>query len=1812
MSNSTLVFQRKSFWQRLFYMAFFMSLAGMLQAQVLGQEGFKLVGTGATGYSPQGSAVAISADGNTAIVGSDQDNSNVGGVWIYTRSGTSWAQQGTKLIGNDITGTPHQGYSVSISADGNTAVVGGYLDNNPIGAAWVYTRTDGVWTQQGPKLVGTGSTTGPIQGWSVAISGDGNTIMLGGQGDENYTGAVWVFTRSGGVWTQQGSKIVGTGGIGTGGQGQSVSLSYDGNRAIVGARNDNGNIGAAWVFSRSGGVWTQEGKLVGTGNVGQSWQGVSVGMSGDGNTAIVGGYLDNSHVGAAWVYTRSSGGVWSQQGSKLVSSDYIGSVQQGSCVSLSYDGNRALVSGWNDNSAVGCAWLYTRSGGVWTQSGSKMTAGDRVGVGKFGNGSALSADGNTAIFGAPYDNSSIGAAWVFSACTTDPPKAAITGATAGVICSGYKLTVADTSSVGKYISSYLWSDGSTTATSNPITAPGTYSVTITNSCGYTSTTSVEITTVNPSPATTITGNSYFCSGSSTILTASDANATAGPLTYLWSDGSTVAASNPINTVGTYTVKITNGIGCADSVSITMATYPIYVTSTGGTGASGVCYPSLKSSFDAINNGEHTGDISVLVNGNSTESASSMLVESGSGSASYTSISIKPGGGARSIIGALSNQVLIDLNGADNVTIDGLNTGGNSLVLSNTSVVTSTGTATIRMYNDASNNKITRCTVLGNTAGSIGTAGAGTIVIGTGVTTGNDNDTISHCVISASNATSMATRHIFAGGTVGVENNGLLIDNNYISNYFRSTLNSSAIDIISGTTGATISNNKFYQTASRTYTSVNRSNISININNTAGGDYKVLNNRIGFSDSSGTGTYTLIFSNTSSTTAAMVPIYLNVGTAVASSVQGNTIAGIAISGNTSGSGTGAPFKGIYVQAGLVNIGNQTGNTIGSMTGTGSITYTSSGLLSEVIGILVNGASNSVVSNNNIGGITISSTNATARNFYGIRSVANSATTWACNNNTIGGDIANSINNTSLSTTSKTNGITNTGPAGSFTGNTIRNLMVSGGTVTGANAGVVGINLGGSSAQTLTNNKIYNLSTTATAVAEVIGIEVNASGTNQIDRNQVYGLSASSTSGATLTGIRIDNGTGTFRNNMIAIGTGVDIPASIYGINELAGTNSILNNSVYAGGTAATGTAASYCFNSTVANNTRRIRNNILFNGRGNTGTATGIHYSVSINDAVNLTINNNLYYVSEAGSVLGRFNGSDAADLTAWKTATGQDAGSVSGNPAYTDPTAAAPDLHINSASGSSIVDAAGADAGVTDDFDGQTRASLTPTDIGADAFVSVSCTWLGTVNTLWSNGSNWSCGAVPGAITNIMIPGSAPNMPVIDIADAVCNNLTIASGASLTISAGSVLDIKGNVTNSGTFTISGKAVYSGTAQTIPAGTYANMEINGTGNMSLGGTVAVSGVLTLTSGLMELGSHDLSIGTAGSITGGSASSYIVVTGAGALKQQGIGAGGRAGAVGYPVGTIASYTPLTVTNAGTSDEFSVRVINHVYDAYDANDAPTGTAQTNNNVDRTWIVTETVPGGSLVTLDFHWNSGDELPGFDRAAVTPAHYRSNAWRSGTTGTVSGPGPYTISMSGISSFSPFGVGSTNSILPLTLVSFTGKQKDKGIVLQWITAHEVNTAGFEVERSVNGSGFTKIATVAPHSTFSYSYTDNSTTTGSVYNYRLKMLDNDGSYTYSSTLSFVYAAQAAAGYVVYPNPATGSNLYIRPLNGNANVRVDVLDMNGRTWYSGKLAGARGNAGRYEIRVDQLPAGMYVLRIADNKEEYLQVTKFTVIK
>ena len=323
-------------------------------------------------------------------------------------------QQGSKITPSDMIGNAFFGIAIDISSDGNTIIAGGQFDNATQGAAWIFVRSsDGIWSQQQKLTVSDNIGVAPIAR-SVAISGDGNTVAIGGQADNTNQGATWIFIRSGLTWSQQ-TKIIGTGNTGAARQGWSIALNFNGNVLAAGGKDNAGSVGAVWIHDRNSvtGVWTQNNILVGTGNTGASAQGTSVSLSSDGKTMASGGSSDNANQGAVWVFTETAG-VWTQQGAKLVSTDNVGAAKQGFYVALSSDGNILAVSGHEDNAAKGAVFIYGRSAGVWVRQGPKIVPNDENGNSNFGVSIGISADGNTLIGGGPADDANKGATWVFT------------------------------------------------------------------------------------------------------------------------------------------------------------------------------------------------------------------------------------------------------------------------------------------------------------------------------------------------------------------------------------------------------------------------------------------------------------------------------------------------------------------------------------------------------------------------------------------------------------------------------------------------------------------------------------------------------------------------------------------------------------------------------------------------------------------------------------------------------------------------------------------------------------------------------------------------------------------------------------------------------------------------------------------------------------------------------------------------------------------------------------------------------------------------------------------------------------------------------------------------------------------------------------------------------------------------------------------------------------------------------------------------------------------------------------------------------
>ena len=414
-----------------------------------------------------GESVALSEKGEYALIGGPRNNEGVGAAWVLLRSGTAWNYQAT-LTGKEESGKAEFGSSVALaSKEGNYALIGGPANNGGVGAAWVLTRSGTTWTYQA-TLTGGGENGAGSFGTSVALSASGEYALAGGKGDSKEVGAAWVFLRSGTTWAQQGEKLTGKeeageGEVkpGKGGFGFSVALSSEGNTALIGGHRYLNGSGAAWVFTRSGTTWTQQAKL--TANSGEESGagefGDAVALSSNGNTALIGGYRDAEGAGAAWVFTRS-GTTWTQQGGKLTGSGETGAGEFGDSVALSSNGNTALIGGYRDAAGAGAAWVFTRASEKWTQQGEKLTGGGETGAGEFGTSVALSSEGNTALIGGPTDNAGVGAAWAFTRASEKWTQ------------QGEKLTGAGETGAGEFGDSVaLSSEGNTALIGGPSTTP---------------------------------------------------------------------------------------------------------------------------------------------------------------------------------------------------------------------------------------------------------------------------------------------------------------------------------------------------------------------------------------------------------------------------------------------------------------------------------------------------------------------------------------------------------------------------------------------------------------------------------------------------------------------------------------------------------------------------------------------------------------------------------------------------------------------------------------------------------------------------------------------------------------------------------------------------------------------------------------------------------------------------------------------------------------------------------------------------------------------------------------------------------------------------------------------------------------------------------------------------------------------------------------------------------------------------------------------------------------------------------------------
>ncbi len=376
------------------------------------QEAQKVASDGAS--SDQfGSTVAISGD--TAIVGVRSDdigaNTNQGSAYIFVRNGTVWAEQ-QKLTASD--GGLNDEFGVSVAISGDTVIIGTRFDdvgaNVDQGSAYIFVRSGTVWTQQ-QKL--TASDGGLVDNFGTGVAISGESVIVGSNGNDvganNNQGSAYIFARSGTVWTEQ-QKLTASDGLSNDQFGRSVSIN--GETAIVGVQLDDFGVnsaqGSAYIFIRNGTVWTEQQKLTAPDGAANDRFGISVAISGE--TAIVGANLDdigaNSDQGSAYIFVRS-GTFWTQQ-QKLTASDGAGFDNFGNSVSI--NGDTAIVGAFGDdvgvNGSQGSAYVFVRNGAVWTQQQKLTAIGGNAGD-DFGTGVAISGD--KIIVGAPLSDDSASA-----------------------------------------------------------------------------------------------------------------------------------------------------------------------------------------------------------------------------------------------------------------------------------------------------------------------------------------------------------------------------------------------------------------------------------------------------------------------------------------------------------------------------------------------------------------------------------------------------------------------------------------------------------------------------------------------------------------------------------------------------------------------------------------------------------------------------------------------------------------------------------------------------------------------------------------------------------------------------------------------------------------------------------------------------------------------------------------------------------------------------------------------------------------------------------------------------------------------------------------------------------------------------------------------------------------------------------------------------------------------------------------------------------------------------------------------------------
>lgn len=574
-------------------------------------------GSDAVAYSNFGTSVALSGDGNTAIVGAENITLGVtpaGKAYVFTRSGGTWSRSAV-LVPAESANSDAFGDSVALSSDGTTALVAAYhADVNgytQAGQVYVFTRSGGSWTESAILNASSEAEKMAYFGNSVVLSDDGSTALVGAYmataGTNSSAGKVYVFQKSGGAWSEKTALTASDAEPGAH-FGSSVAFSRDGTTVVIGAESAGGNsAGRAYVFTGSSTAWSQAAVLAASDGQNGDKFGYSLAASKNGDTLLVAApwaLVGGDYGGKAYVFTRN-GSAWSQAATISTPENAGISDDLGSSLALSDDGTTALISDIGKSAGTlqtaGQVYVIRYDGEGWYKN-QILKASDATGYDCFGWSIALR--GTNALIGAAWatagTTADAGQAYVFSV-TTPEPAPVVTGISPSSVANTTATQVTITGTAfnttgvpAVKLTHAGWPDVSLTAVSGTGTSlvrtvpahtvAGTWNIVVTNPDGQVGTNSSVTFRVAPTVAAGFTGTPL--SGDAPLGVAFTDTSTGSPTSWSWNfgDGSTSSEENPSHTytrAGVYTVSLTAGNGLSTDtksvpgyIAVTSAAEPV--------------------------------------------------------------------------------------------------------------------------------------------------------------------------------------------------------------------------------------------------------------------------------------------------------------------------------------------------------------------------------------------------------------------------------------------------------------------------------------------------------------------------------------------------------------------------------------------------------------------------------------------------------------------------------------------------------------------------------------------------------------------------------------------------------------------------------------------------------------------------------------------------------------------------------------------------------------------------------------------------------------------------------------------------------------------------------------------------------------------------------------------------------------------------------------------------------------------------------------------------------------------------------------